>query len=547
MSEVGRKRSEYLSGPGSYMTLQNPSFKTISTLFAVFYFVFSNTATGQEFASFERSMATFDPGGRYLTQPIERFVPGLGVDGTLMYWSDYLLSGDNDIGFRDRDYRSLQMQGLFEAGIYYHFSPNVELTSINHFLYDMVYDTEDADGLYAYKVDDSFRKYNTFSRVSRELYLSYRTSKLDVVLGKQQIAWGKMDGQFIDVINSMDFRESVQLESSDYEIRRLPLWMANLTYYFDDISLNLLWIPDFEANLRPTYGAPWSSPLLPPDDANARHNDALLHDRTNAAGDTVLSTKRPDWDHLGDHQIAARLDITNGPLTWGLVYYYAWERAPVRFITGRFSDTDGDHLIITPSHERLHHFGATSDYAWVAKGIPVIGTLPIVFRAEALYTKDAHFTDYNSRAIVRAGGSGDGVSEHDTLRAALAFEFAFPSNLSVIFQPSLYYTFDWDEGLGTGFGGAYGEEWNFAPVVFVSRPVQSTRDRLKLSMTFTPILSGSNRDYQGAKTKLIASYEISSFVNGSLIYTGYSGGSDSDLYGQYNKYDNIGIELKYEF
>ncbi len=500
-----------------------------------------------DFAAFDRSLATFDPGGKYLTKPIERTLPGLSLNGTLTHWSDYLLSGDKDIGFRDRDYRGLQMQTLFEIAASYRFSSNLELTSISHLMYDAVYDADSADGLYAYRVDDRYREYNTFDRIARELYLSYRTPKLDVVLGKQQMAWGKMDGQFIDVINAMDFRESVQLEAGDYELRRLPMWMANVTYYFDDVSLNVLWIPDFEANLNPGYGSPWSSPLLPPNDSVASNNEALLNDRSNPSGDRVLQTERPDWTHFSDHQFAARLDISSGALSWGLVYYYAWERDAAPYITGRFDDASGEHLIIAPSHERIHHFGITSDYAWVANGVPLIGTLPMVFRAEALYTKGAHFVDYSKRAAIRAGASGDGVSEHDTLRAALAFEFAFPSKVTVIFQPSFYYTADWHEGLGVGFGGAIGDEWNFAPVVFISRPVQSTRDRLLLSATLTPYFSGPNRDYQGGKARLVASYEFSPFLSGSFIYTGYSGGDDDDLFGQYHQYDNVGIELQYEF
>lgn len=500
-----------------------------------------------DFAAFDRSLATFDPGGKYLTKPIERTLPGLSLNGTLTHWSDFLLSSDEDIGFRDRDYRGLQMQTLFEVAASYRFSPNLELTSINHLMYDGVYDIENTDGLYADRVDDSYRKYNTFDRIARELYLSYRMPKLDVVLGKQQMAWGKMDGQFIDVINAMDFRESIQLEPSDYELRRLPLWMANLTYYFEDVSLNVLWIPDFEANVNPGYGAPWSSPLLPPGDEQASNNQALLDNRSNFSGDRVLQTERPDWSHLSDHQFAMRADISSGALSWGLIYYYAWERDATPYITGRFTDAGGNHLIITPSHERTHHFGVTSDYAWVATGVPFVGNLPMVFRAEALYTKDAHFVDYTKQAAIRAGGDGDGISEHDTLRAALAFEFAFPSKVTVIFQPSFYYTADWHEGLGVGFGGAIGDEWNFAPVVFISRPVQSTRDRLMLSATLTPYLSGPNRDYQGGKARLVASYEFSPFLSGSFIYTGYSGGDDDDLFGQYRQYDNVGIELQYEF
>ncbi|MBV1930319.1 MAG: hypothetical protein KUG71_01275 [Porticoccaceae bacterium] len=548
-NEVSVNKLLLLPNPYGHYKARLGFLKSVPTLALglILSCAFESQAASDAFGSFERKLATFDPGGRYLTKPLERRLPGLSINGSYFLWADSLVSGQEGIGFRDRDFSTVQAQSVFELELNYRLSPGMEITSINHFLYDSVYDIEDADGLYADRVDEAFQKYDDFNRIARELYFSYRTAKLDMVLGKQQIAWGKMDGQFIDLINSMDLRESVQLEASDYELRRLPMWMANMTYYFEDVSLNVLWIPDFEANLNPGYGAPWSSPLLPPGDANASINEPLLNNRSNAAGDRVLQTQRPDWQHFSDHQFAARIDVANGALTWGLVYYYAFERDPVQNISGRFTDATGDHLIIEPEHERLHHFGITSDYAWVMSGVPGIGALPVVFRAEALYTKDAHFTDFFGMAAARAGLMSSGVSKHDTVRGALAFEFAMPANVTAIFQPSFYYTFDWRRGLGAGFGGAIGDRWNFIPVIFVERPVRATRDRLKLNVTLSPYFSGPDRGYQGSKTKLVASYEFSQYIKGSFIYTDYSGGNNDDLFGQYHKYDNVGIEFQYEF
>ena len=501
---------------------------------------------GSPFANLERKLATFDPGGRYLTRPIERRISGLSVNGTYYFWSDAMLD-DDAVGFRDKDFHLLQTQNLFEVDVSYHVSKNLEITSVSHFLYDAVYDIENASGLFAGRVEQAFEYYDDFNRIARELYVSYRIPKLDVVVGKQQIAWGKMDGQFIDVINGMDFRESVQLETSDFELRRLPMWMANITYYFERTSINLLWIPDFEKNLNPTCGAPWSSPLLPPDDRSARANTALLGGYTNAAGDWILPFDEPEWDRFNEHQAAVRLDTVTGALTWGLVYYYAWDRDASQTVTGRFVDASGAHLILRPNHERLHHFGVTLDYAWVQSSVPFVGTLPTVFRLEALYTKGVRFADFNKLAVARAGSLNDGQSKHDTLRAALAFEFAFPSNVSVIFQPSLFYTFNGHGGLGAGLGGAIGDEWNFLPVLFVEKPIRATRDRLKLNGTITPLLSGPERGLQGVKTKFVAAYEVSQYIRAKLIYTAYSGGDPDDLYGQYDEWDNIGMELQYEF
>ena len=117
----------------------------------------------------------------------------------------------------------------------------------------------------------------------------------------------------------------------------------------------------------------------------------------------------------------------------------------------------------------------------------------------------------------------------------------------MIVQPSLFFTFDWRRTLGNGFGGAVGDQWNVIPVFFVGRPFRFTRDRLRLEFTVSPYLSGPVREWQGVKTKFVASYNFSQFITGRLIYTAFSGGNRTDLYGQYGKWDNIGWEFSYEF
>jgi hypothetical protein len=498
-------------------------------------------------ADFERSMATFDPLGRYLLRPIEKELPGLALTGAYYLWSDFFVGGHHQVGFRNKDYRAAQTQNLLELELRYRLSPGVEITSVNHLLYDPVYNLQDADGLYATRVDEEYRFYDDGGRIAREFYVSYRTPRLDVVIGKQQIAWGKMDGRFIDVINGIDARESAQLESTDYEVRRMPAWMANVTYIFGGVSLNVLWIPDFEGDRSATYGSPWFSPLIPPDDSVAAHNSAILDGRTNVFGDTILHDRTPGWGPLDEQEYAVRLDVTMGALTWGLIYYYAWDRSPDDYIIGR--DASGPVPILTfeRRYSRLQHYGFTADYATALSSVPLLGYLPVVLRVEALLTRGVRFTDYAKQARARAGLLNSGLSERDTLRAALAFEFAFPMNTTVIFQPSFYGTFNWRDSLGPGFGGAFGDEWALVPLLYVERPIRATRDRLRLGGTVTPYFSGPERGFQGVKLKLNVAYEFSQFIKGRLVYTSYSGGDGADAYGQYRKWDTIGIELQYEF
>jgi hypothetical protein len=60
-----------------------------------------------------------------------------------------------------------------------------------HFLYDGMYNWQDSAGLFASRRTETMRVYYNFNRIVCELYRSYRTHSLDIVLGKQQIAWGK--------------------------------------------------------------------------------------------------------------------------------------------------------------------------------------------------------------------------------------------------------------------------------------------------------------------------------------------------------------------
>jgi hypothetical protein len=493
-------------------------------------------------------MATFDPVGRHLLAPVEKRVPALTLNGSYYLWADVLATRDGHVGFRHKDFRALQVQNLLELELRYRISENAELTSITHVLYDGVYDIQDSTGLFADRVNETFRYYHDFERIARELYVSYRTPKLDVVIGKQQIVWGKMDGRFIDVINAIDARESVQLEASDYEVRRLPAWMVNVTYYFGGSSLNLLWIPDFVSDRRPKRGSPWFSPIIPPEDAVAKEDSALLDEQKTPMGDILLPVSKPDWDDFVDHEFAVRLDVPTGNLTWGLIYHYAWDRSPDDFIVGRKVDEEGDaRLIFDPRFVRLHHFGFTADYASALSSVPLIGDLPVVLRVEALLTKGVRFADSAKQDAARAGAVTSGISKRETLRAAIALEFSLPRNTRLIFQPSFFYTFNWNENLGAGFGGAVGDEWALVPVLHIEHPLRATRDRLRFSATIAPYFSGPERGLQGVKTKLVASYEFSQFITGRLIYTDYSGGDRTDLYGQFRKWDNVGVELRYEF
>ena len=485
---------------------------------------------GNMFSKFDRTMATFDPIGKHIRQPIERAIPRLQFRGFFRQWTDVLVDRHGDTGFRNQDFRFLQLQNLFELETNYHITEGLDVKGVAHMLYDGAYDWQDSDGLFADDFDRTAEIYHTGERVLRELYVSYRRPRFDLKVGKQQVAWGKMDGQFIDIVSGMDRRESVQLETEDYEWRRLPTWMANTTFHFGRTSVQLLYIFDFEEDRQALPDSPWASPLAP-----------------TTTTDILLPARRPRTGHFSDHEYGIRVDRSAGALTYGFIYMYAWDKNPVDHIL----DTPlvgGERVLrIEPRHERLHHAGITADYATTFQNIPVVGSLPTVFRVEALYTNGVRFADSKKRAAARAGSTTNGTSKRDTLRAAFASEFGLPGRTTVIFQASWYQTLDHKESLGAGFGGGFGDEWSFIPVAFFSRPFAFTRDRLSVEFTAFPLINGPDTGWGGLKTKLRLSYKFSQFIKGNVSYNGYDTGDSNDVYGQYNKWDNFGAELSYEF
>ena len=74
---------------------------------------------GDSWSRFDRFLATFDPAGHYVRQPIEKQIPALTFKGFYRQWSDILLTDDQRVGFRHKDFRFVQLQSLLELEMHY--------------------------------------------------------------------------------------------------------------------------------------------------------------------------------------------------------------------------------------------------------------------------------------------------------------------------------------------------------------------------------------------------------------------------------------------
>ena len=114
------------------------------------------------------------------------------------------------------------------------------------------------------------RSYQTFTDVSRELYLEYTTSLFQIRAGKQIVSWGETSFErTCDIVNPIDARGLLNPGYPDFAEIKRGLWMLRL-YYTPrglpaDMTFEGLIIPDFE----PNRGWPAGYHLTHPEGFNA--------------------------------------------------------------------------------------------------------------------------------------------------------------------------------------------------------------------------------------------------------------------------------------
>jgi hypothetical protein len=91
----------------------------------------------------------------------------------------------------------------------------------------------------------------------REAWFRARMCNLEAKVGKQIVTWGETDGfKLMDLINPTDFRHFI---IDDMEDSKIPVWMMNLTYYFNqENNLQFIWMPWYVENFQAPAGSPWA-------------------------------------------------------------------------------------------------------------------------------------------------------------------------------------------------------------------------------------------------------------------------------------------------
>ena len=326
----------------------------------------------------------------------------------------------------------------------------------------------------------------------RELYLDTTINDSIVILGKQQVVWGKSDGlKVLDIVNPQDFREFIL---DDFDQSRIPLWTVNAEIPVSDVTLQLLLIPDQTYHEFATAGSSYqfTSPIIIPP--------------TPPGANVIINqTIRPD-DVLQDADAGFRLStFTHGwDLTFNYLYHY--DDTPVLFRTINLA-SNGLNITINPQYKRTHLIGGTFSNTF--------GDLTL--RGEVGYLTDKYVSTTNPLDT-------DGVVKTGELKYVLGFDwYGFTDTL---LSTQIFQTY-----LDNHQSGMIREELN-TQITFLIK-----QDYMNETL-HAEILLLHDIDYKDGMVRPKLTYEYNDEIN---IYAGADifYGNEDGLFGQFKETDRL--------
>ncbi|MFH1201992.1 MAG: DUF1302 family protein [Candidatus Omnitrophota bacterium] len=412
----------------------------------------------------------------------------------------------------------------------YTVSDNVKLFTILRWFYDSVYQLEsryDQDPQWESKTNRKL-KYPEKLQWLRECYADILTDRLDLRLGKQQVVWGTADGvRILDIVNPLDYREWTL---KDYIDTRIPLWMINAEgQILANGQLQLLLIPDYQANYYPPSGAPFTLRTVR---IGAEQVQALT-----ARGRTTATIDEKPANNLKNTKIGLRWrNIIEGhAFEYTLNYLHTYSFASSAYSVFNFMASPA--LQLTRRAEQIEVLGGTFSKT-ITEGILVPGLAKgWTLRGELAYiTGDA--MNYGTDASIA------GTVDTDQINYMLGFDKSFFSNWQFSFQ----FIQMWAKAR---------EEYNQARYTLLNGATRGPLDKVETMLTvmlatdflherLKPqilILYGDDNDWRISPK---VSYEISDqwlATAGVHVFEG----REQHLSGQFDKNDQLFFELKYTF
>lgn len=217
--------------------------------------------------------------------------------------------------------------------------------------------------------NDISRTNPTDKKDTRDLYLgdNYLKIKSDswvMQTGYQDVAWGEAFGfNYADIVNPKDLKETFY---SDYSESRLPLFMMNFKYFFENGSIQFIYSPE-----------PRFSKALPVD----------LFTRGILPQTNITTNIEESPDFFKKHEYGGKLSTSFLGLDASVFYFSYLDRDPVYNLT---SATPAS-ITLQETHERNQ-----------SAGLSLASTLydNFVVRSDVVYTQDKRINSVNGLSLV---------------------------------------------------------------------------------------------------------------------------------------------------
>lgn len=202
----------------------------------------------------------------------------------------------------------------------------------------------------------------------REAYIDYQGTNWDIRIGRQIIIWGNADGiQITDIISPMDYTEFL---AQDYDDIRMPVEGVKTRYNWNQASLELVWIPIFQADNIPLDDSPWAFKLGSPGQFPVVMETAVLPEKK-----------------LSNSDFGGKLSLFRKGCDLSLSIMYTWDKMPV--MRARLLQKNDSGLIsLQPQHHRLFFIG--QELSWPMGAF--------VIRGENAFFYGKHFESKNLSA-----------------------------------------------------------------------------------------------------------------------------------------------------
>lgn len=412
----------------------------------------------------------------------------------------------------------------------YKFNDHVQFFTILKWFYDATYALEnkyDRDPKWESKANKKL-KYPEKLQWLRECYLDILTDRLDLRLGKQQVVWGTADGvRILDLVNPLDYREWTL---KDYIDSRIPLWMINAEgKLLMNGQLQLLLIPDWQANYYPPAGAPFT----------LRTVDIAA--QPPRKGVTTMTVDQKPEHTFENTKIGLRWrNIIEGhAFEYTLNYLHTYDFASSAYVDVARSAT-GVNVYTTRRAEKINVFGGTFSKT-ITEGIVIPGLAKgWTLRGELAYIRCGAM-NFGTDANIQ------GTVDVDQINYVLGFDKNFFTNWQFSFQFIQMWAKAREKLVGFNKdtmtllnGATRGPLDEVETILTLMLATDFLHEKLKPQIL---IIYGDDDDWRISPK---VSYEIS---DQWLATAGlhFFEGRDQHLNGQFDKNDQVFVEVKYTF